>query len=377
MDLQPSEDQEALRSGAREFLRSACPPSLARSALEGDPEFAPRAAALWKQMVALDWPGLAVSEDHGGLGLGFVELYLLAEELGRVAGPAAFLATATSFTPLVREAGRPEVAAPLLRAVVAGETGTVALAEPAGRWEAAAVAATARPTRSGWVLSGTKSWVLDGAVSDHVAVVARGPGGLGVFVLAGREVAATPLAVADPSLGLARVDLDGVEVPPEGVLAEPGDPGVERAVARAGEEATAALAATTVGTCRTIFETTVQYLKDRQQFGRPIGSFQALKHRAVEMYLALEKAAALAAFAAATIAEDHPGRPLAVAMAKAAAGDCQRLLVQDGLQLHGGIGFTWDHDLHLYLKRAKSTDFLYGGARTHRAAVARLLGVAG
>src|SRR3712207_6733984 len=135
------------------------------------------------------------------------------------------------------------------------------------------------------------------------------------------------------------------------------------------------MALSTVATCRAIFETTVQYAKDREQFGRPIGSFQALKHRLADMYIALERASALAWFAALTIAEDDDRRRLAVSMAKAAAGDCQRLLVQDGLQLHGGIGFTWEHDLHFLLKRAKAASVLFGTDAHHRARAASLLGL--
>jgi alkylation response protein AidB-like acyl-CoA dehydrogenase len=136
------------------------------------------------------------------------------------------------------------------------------------------------------------------------------------------------------------------------------------------------MALSTVATCRHIFETTLQYAKDRVQFDRPIGSFQAIKHRLADCYLAVEKASALAYFAALTIAEDDPRRATATAMAKAAAGDCQRLLVTDGLQLHGGIGFTWEHDLHLLLKRAKTGDLLFGTAAAHRADLARDLGLA-
>ena len=157
------------------------------------------------------------------------------------------------------------------------------------------------------------------------------------------------------------------------VLAEPGTPGVERALARALQESAVALAAMTVGACRQIFETTLAYAKVREQYGRPIGSFQALKHRFVEMYLAVERATALAYYAALAIAEDAPNRATAAAAAKAAAGDCQRLLAEDGLQLHGGIGFTWEHDLHFWLKRAKTGDALFGDAVAHRAALARLL----
>ena len=136
-----------------------------------------------------------------------------------------------------------------------------------------------------------------------------------------------------------------------------------------------ALALATVGTCRRIFELTLEYAKVREQYERPIGSFQALKHRLADMYLAVERATALGYFAALTIAEDDPRRAEAAALAKAAAGDCQRLLVGDGLQLHGGIGFTWEHDLHFLLKRAKAGDALFGTAAAHRARLARRLGL--
>ncbi|MDQ2754865.1 MAG: acyl-CoA dehydrogenase, partial [Actinomycetota bacterium] len=169
----------------------------------------------------------------------------------------------------------------------------------------------------------------------------------------------------------------GVEVTADRVLVDPGDPAATAVIARAAEEATAAVAASTAGTCRAIFDMTLQYAKDREQFRRPIGSFQALKHRLVDMYLAVERASALASFAALTIAEDDDRRSLAVSAAKAAAGDCQRLVVQEGLQLHGGVGFMWEHDLHLYLKRAKSGDALWGTAVTHRATIGRTLGLGG
>jgi alkylation response protein AidB-like acyl-CoA dehydrogenase len=181
--------------------------------------------------------------------------------------------------------------------------------------------------------------------------------------------------VFDPSQPLAELTLTGVEVPEDRVLVEPGDPSAGRSVTRALEESVVAVAAGMNGTCRAIFETTLQYAKDREQYGQPIGAFQAIKHRLVNMYLALERSAALSTYAALTIAEDDDRRSVAVAMAKAAAGDCQRLMVQDGLQLHGGIGFTWENDLQMFLKRAKSGDLLFGTASTHRAAVARLAGV--
>jgi alkylation response protein AidB-like acyl-CoA dehydrogenase len=231
------------------------------------------------------------------------------------------------------------------------------------------------------MLRGTKLHVLDGATADEVAVVARVEGssgldGLGAFLLPRAAVDATPVPTMDPTLGLATVVLDGVAVEHDRVLLDPGAPASTRALERAVEQATTAMALSTVATCRHLFETTLQYAKDRVQFGTPIGSFQAIKHRLADVYLAVEKASALAYFAALTIAEDDERRATATAMAKAAAGDCQRLAVRDGLQLHGGIGFTWEHDLHLLLKRAKAGDFLFGSAAAHRADLAVRMGLA-
>jgi alkylation response protein AidB-like acyl-CoA dehydrogenase len=305
------------------------------------------------------------------LGLGFLDVGIVVEEMGRVVAPSPLLATVTQFAAAVRAAGSTYG----LSEVAAGHrTGTLAIAER-GRWEPAAVATAAVPAGSGWRLTGTKSHVLDGATADELVVVARGAGGLGLFVVPGPAVTATVPALVDPTMALATVSLDAVEVSGERVLVEPGDPGAEAVVARVLDEATAALCLTTVATCRAIFEATVDYAKVREQFGRPIGSFQALKHRLADCYLAVERASALAYFAALTVAEDDARRPLAVAMAKAAAGDCAELLTRDGLQLHGGIGFTWEHDLHFFLKRAVVGELLFGSASFHRARVAQQLGL--
>jgi alkylation response protein AidB-like acyl-CoA dehydrogenase len=377
MDFQLTDEQEELRDSVRAVLRQACPPTLVRQAFEAkEGEFDARNGPLWQKMVELYWPALCVPESAGGLGLGFVEVSLVAEEMGRFVVPSPFMATVTQFVPMLRETGRPEVAEGFLRAVADGSiTGTVAVAEAAGRWEPGSVATEAVRTDGGWALRGVKSWVCDGASADEIVVLARGRDGLGAFVVPGASVTADNMAVLDPTQPLAEVTLDGVEVGPERALVEPGDPAAEAAIGRALEQSVACQAASINGTCRAIFETTLQYAKDREQYGKPIGSFQALKHRLVEMYTALERAAALASFAALTIAEDDERRALTASMAKAAAGECQRLMVQDGLQLHGGIGFTWENDLHMFLKRAKSGDFLFGTALVHRAAVARMLGV--
>lgn len=372
MDFEFTEDQHGLRDNARAVLASACPPSVVRAVYEGRGD----GAELWHTLVELGWPALGIAEAHGGLGMGPLEVGIVVEELGRSVAPSPFLATVTQLVPMVREAGSDAV----LADVAAGScTGTLALAE-GGAWRLDAVRTTARRGGAGWVLDGTKSHVMDGATADQLAVVARrdattGSEGIGVFLVPGASVQARPATVLDPTLPIATVTLAGVEIDDEAVLIEPGDPRAPRAITRARQEAVTALALSTTATCRHIFEMTLQYAKDREQFGRPIGSFQALKHRLADLYLAVERAASLAYFAALTIAEDDDRRAVAASMAKAAAGECQRLVARDGLQLHGGIGFTWEHDLHFLLKRAKSGDFLFGTAAAHRAELARLLGL--
>jgi alkylation response protein AidB-like acyl-CoA dehydrogenase len=381
MDLELSEEESELRENVRSVLAGVSPPAVVRAVFEGKGD----GSAVWDRMVELYWPALAIPEAHGGLGRGFVEVAIVAEQLGRAVAPGPFLATVTQFAPVVRElGGESPLASDLLSRVAAGEvTGTVALTEGGGDWAPTSVTATAESTATGWTLHGAKATVLDGATAAEVLVVARlagteGPDGLGVFVVPQADLAApaaTPRPVVDPTLPLADLVLDGVVVPAERVLAVPGSAGVAEALERAGHEATVALAMVAVGACREIFEQTVEYAKVREQYGRPIGSFQALKHRLAEMYLEVERAASLGWFAALTIAEQDPRRADAASMAKAAAGDCQRLVVRDGLQLHGGIGMTWEHDLHFLLKRAMAADTLYGNAVHHRAQLARAMGL--
>ena len=367
MDLEFTDLQLDLREGARSVVDGACPPSLIRGIYDGTAD----ATELWRTVAALDWPGLALPEAVGGLGLGPVEVGIVVEELGRVAAPGPFLATVTQFAPTVLAAG----STLHLDGVADGScTGTLALAE-AGRWSTEPAACRAEPVAGGWRLEGRKTHVLDGATADELAVVARGERGTGVFVVPGGAVQSTPVPSLDPTLPLAEVDLAGAVVGDDRVLVEPGDPRAADVVGRLLDEATVALALSTVATCRAIFDATVAYAKVRHQYDRPIGSFQAVKHRLADCYLAVERADALCWFATLTIAEDDPRRPLAAAMAKSASGECAQLLARDGLQLHGGIGFTWEHDLHFLLKRAVTGDLLLGGGAVHRARAAELMGL--
>lgn len=370
MDLEFSADEAALADTVRDVLDGIAPPAVVRAVYEGDAD----GRDVWRQMVELDWPGLAIAEEHGGVGMGFLELAIVVEQLGRTLAPGPFLATATQFVPAVQELGGPDIQKRVLTDVAAGRsTGSLALAER-GSWRPAAVQARATAMERGWALEGRKEAVLHGASVDELVVVARGDEGLGAFLVPRSDVRVEARDAIDPTMPVADVLLDGVIVPADRVVAAPA-PGVEAALLRAVEQATVALAMATTATCRRVFDDTLAYAKEREQYGRPIGSFQALKHRLADMYLAVERAASVCWFAALTIVEDDPRRHEAASIAKAAAGECQRLVVGEGLQLHGGIGMMWEHDLHLFLKRAKSGDALFGGSTEHRSLLAEHLGL--
>jgi alkylation response protein AidB-like acyl-CoA dehydrogenase len=374
--LEFTAEQDELRDGVRTVLTGECPMSLVREVVEKGTT----ADALWRRMVELGWPALTVARDAGGLGMGPVELAVVVEELGRAVAPGPFVPTVSQFAPVVAEAGSPEQQRRFLGAIAAGElTGTLALVEAPGSIDPASVTATAEPDGAGFVLHGTKPMVVEAAAADEIAVVARLPGssgddGVGAFVVPRADTGVEPVDALDPTRTLARITLDGVRVDSDRVLGEPG-PATATAIRRAVELAVTALAIEIVGAAQAIFDVTLTYAKEREQFGVPIGSFQAIKHKFADMLIALERARATAYFATLTIVEDDDRRALAASMAKAAAGDCAALLAKEGIQIHGGIGYTWEHDMHLYVRRVKSSSLLLGNAAQHRARVADLIGL--
>ncbi len=372
VDLEFTDDQESLRDSIRSFLDKECPTTVVRSVVEtGEP-----ASALWKSMVALDWPSLTVPEENGGIGLSFVETAVLAEELGRAIAPGPLLATATQFVPMVREVGTPEQRQAFLGPVTEGSTGTLALADHPRRWGADAVTMECEQADGGWVLRGTKHGVLATADTDEIAVVARVGNGLGVFVVRGSDASLTPIQSLDGSRPICSVTFDGVLVTADRALGQPGSEASTLGITRAIEESTAAMALETIGTADALFQLVLAYVKDRHQFNVPIGSFQAVKHKMTDMFVAIERARALCYFAVAAIDEDAAGRRTAVAMAKAASDDCQHLVCLECFQTLGGIGFTWEHDSHLFIKRAQTTGMLFGGSGLHTLTLAEDLGVA-
>jgi alkylation response protein AidB-like acyl-CoA dehydrogenase len=345
--LELTDEQAALRDSVREVLDDLAPLAVARAVHEkGDP-----GVDLWGRLVDLGWPALTVAEDAGGLGLGPVELALVCEELGRHAAPTPFLATAALYLPAVR-------GTTLVAEVVAGTTGTLAVADAPDRWDATTATAAAD------LLTATKHQVLDGASADRVAVAVTAPDGSAAVAVCDRAaVTADAVPTSDPTRPWATVSLSTADVV-ETVAVD-----LPRVLA----EGTVALAADVVGACSAAFDLTKSHVSAREQFGAPVGSFQAVKHKLVDCFVAIERARAAVWFAALALAEDDPRWREATHMAKAAAGDCARLVAQEAIQLHGGIGYTWEHDVHLLVKRAKSGEVMLGTAGWHRQQLAALL----
>lgn len=372
MNFELSEEQEELKRSVRAVLEERCPPAVARGILEtGDAPEQP-----WRSAVELGWPAIAIAEEHGGLGLGFLELGLVLEEHGRSLAPGPFLATTTQLAPLVREAGDAAQRERILGGVARGAlTGALAVAGPSSSGLVPDDSLRALPDGEGWRLSGERCFVLDGASADEIAVAARIDRGdeVALFVVPRELVQATVVKSLDPSRPLATLRFADVRVDRRHVLGTPG--AGTGPLARALDEAVVGLALDVVGTCQALLERVLEHVRQRRQFDQPIGAFQAIQHKCSDMYMAIEKARAMATFAMMAIAEDDPRRGLAASMAKAAAGDCQALVCKEGIQTHGGMGFTWESDVQLYVKRAKSGGHLLGTAAEHRARIADLLRV--
>ena len=366
LDFTITDDQRELVAAVRDVLAKECPADLVRAVVEGRDS----GEGLWRQQVALGWPALVVPEEHGGLGLGTVELILLVTELGRVAAPGPLVPTLTQFLAAILEAGTPREQARWLPAIAEGTvTGALAVAED-GRWDVPP-RLVATPQRDGFRLDGVKTHAVAGADTDELVVSASCADGIGLFVVPMRATVVTPVTSLDATRPLATLAFDSVEVSADRVLGVPGQ--CRAALRRTLEVATLATAAETTGACQALSDMTVAYAKVREQFGQPIGSFQAVKHALADVFVAIHKAQAVVQFAAMTLAEDDPRRARAVAMAKSAAGDAQRLSAAAAIQLQGGVAYTWEHDAHLFVKRAKAGDALFGTAALHRQRLARLL----
>jgi alkylation response protein AidB-like acyl-CoA dehydrogenase len=365
MDFRLTDEQSALRDGARQLLGAECSPDLVRARYE-DRNAIP--AELFAHLTEQDWPGLLVPEAYGGLGLGVIELCLLLEEAGRVLVPGPLWSTAGLFVPFVLACAGKEQRGDVLTAVVDGAAGTVACAGADGVWSPSDTATVATADGERWTITGTKRLVPEAETARWVVVSATTPDGPSAFLVERDDVTCTWVETVDRSCALFEVTLD--ESPAVRLTDATAD-SIERAL----EVARVTLAAELVGSARWILDATVAYAKVREQFDVPIGSFQAVQHHLANDLLELERASAGVYWAAMILdADSEPHeRSRAAAIAKSSAGDAARLLAKDGIQIHGGIGYTWEHDLHLYIRRVYAAEALLGGSSEQRSRLAELL----
>ena len=380
MDFGFSREQELLRQTARNFLEKECPSTFVRRMMD---EPAGTTDELWTKLAALGRLGLILPEAHGGTGLGLVDLTVVLEEMGRAVMPGPYFSTVLLGGLALVLAGSEGQRHAWLPKLASGEArATLALLEAEPRWDAAGVRLPAKPAKGGgYVLSGTKLFVPDGHDADLLIVAARTArptkadpsAGVSLFLVPAdaRGVSQAPLPTMDQTRTLAEVTLSRVEVGPDALLGPAH--GAWPTLARLLDRAAVALCAEMCGGAQKVLEMCTEYAKVRVAFGKPIGAYQAVKHKCADMLVAVENAKSITYYAAWAQDQDTPDAPLAASMAKAYVSDAYRRVAGDGIQIHGGIGFTWEHDLHLYFKRAKSSETTFGDATYHRERVAELI----
>jgi len=376
MQFAPSAEQQLIRDSARDFLAARAGPEQLRASLHSPCGYD---AELWRQMAGeLGWSGLAIPAQYGGAGLGWLELCILQEEMGRRLVASPFFATAALAAPLIAAAGSEAQRSALLKRIAAGETRIAcALSGVDGRPACEDVAVTLAKSAAGQTLSGVSDFVIHAVGADLFVVLVRsGPqadAGISVAVVpAGTAgISVQPHVMLDLTRPMARVEFDAVPVSAAQLLGASG--GARAALEKALCMARVALAAEALGGAEHVVQMTTEYVKQRMQFGRPNGSFQAVKHRLADMMVELEAARSLAWYAACVV--DEGGAELAAAAASAKSYCCDAFFdcAASAIQLHGGIGYTWEHEAHLYFKRARATATLLGSPAWQRERLVRLI----
>ena len=371
-----TDEQEELRRTMRRFLDEKSPTTEVRRLMETPDGYD---EAVWKQMAQeLGLQGLHIPESYGGQGFSFVELGIVLEEMGRALLCAPFFSTVCLAASALLTAGTEEAKKRFLPGISSGETiATLALAEPSSRWDAAGVATVAEKDGDAWTLTGTKRFVVDGSTASLILVVARlagtsGEDGIGLFAVRGDAdgLSRTALEPLDPTRKQADLEFSGVRA--EAV----GTPGEDwPALRKTLDQIAVCLSAENVGGGQHCLDMAVQYAKDRIQFGRPIGQFQAIKHKCADMLLQVESARTAAYYAMWVAAKDDEELATVAPLAKAFSSEAYFFAASENIQVHGGIGFTWEHDAHLYFKRAKSSELLFGDPTYHRELLATRLGI--
>jgi len=351
-----SESQEFLKDSARKFFAGECPSTEVRRLMETNTAYD---AALWSKLTDQGYTGIIFPEEYGGVGLGKVELMLLLEEAGRALLPGPFFSTVVLAGSVLEAVSTPANKKKYLAPICRGEArATVAILEASASWNPRSVQLSAANGK----LTGGKLFVPDAAIADFLVVVARN----GVFVAdsKARGVKISPMSAMDLTRKLYTVEFSNTPVEEIGAATD-----LQRAV----DVATAALAAELVGGMQRTLEITVEYAKTRKQFGKPIGMFQAVQHQCADMYLETESARSAVYYAGWALEENSPDAANAVSIAKMYASDAARTVGNRGIQIHGGMGFTWENDLHLYYRRAKASETSFGDATFHRERIASMV----
>jgi alkylation response protein AidB-like acyl-CoA dehydrogenase len=371
MNFAFNEEQDELRRMVARFLAEKSPETEVRRLMATEDGYDP---AVWAQMAEqLGLQGLLIPEAYGGSGFSFIEMTVVLEEMGSVLLCAPFLSSAVIATTALLTSGDEAAKAEYLPGIAAGTTiATLAIDEEHGRPGLDRIAMAASGSGDAWTLSGTKSYVLDGATADLVLVAARTGSGLSLFaVQAGAPgMAVERLETMDQTRKQARISFDGT---PARLVGAEG--GAEAGLATTLATTITALSVESVGGAQWCLDTAVEYAKNRVQFGRPIGSFQAVKHKCADMLLEVESSRSAAYYAAFVAAEGTDELASMSSLAKAYCSEAYFHAAAENIQIHGGIGFTWEHPAHLYFKRAKSTELLFGDPAYHRELLAQSLGI--
>jgi alkylation response protein AidB-like acyl-CoA dehydrogenase len=377
IELGLNEEQSMLKTMARDFLATETPKTFVREMMDDEVGHSPE---LWKKMAELGWQGLVFPEEYGGAAMNFRDLTILCEEMGRAVMPGPFYSTVILVGLPILDFGTDEQKAEFLPKIANGEiVCTLAALEESGDLWADDLHLRALPRGDGYVLSGTKSFVTDAKAADYMLVAARTrrtqnpEDGITLFMVNAKEfgIYIDNMAVMDLTRKQYEVVFTDVPVSASNIIGElhGGWPILQRIALKA----SAVLSAEMVGAGEMAMEMTVAYLKDRTAFGVVIGTFQALKHKAADMYAAMEYSRSLMEWAAECVKENDRDAQMAVAMAKSYCGDAVKFVTDAGVQLHGGIGFTWDHDMHLYFKRGRYNDTAFGDSNYQKEWIARKL----
>jgi alkylation response protein AidB-like acyl-CoA dehydrogenase len=366
-----NEEQEELRRFVRQFLEAKSPESEVRRLMATEDGYDPDS---WRQMAEqMGLQGLIVPEDYGGSGFTFIELIVVLEEMGRALLCAPYFSSIVLAANTLLHGGSDEVKKELLPGIASGETvATLAITEESGRWGEDGITMRATQNGDGWTLRGTKLYVLDGHIADVILVAARTGEGVGIFVVdsAAGGLTRTSLPTMDQTRKQARLDF--ADTPARAIG---GEDDAWAVLERVLDLAAVALAAEQVGGAQQVLDMAVAYAKERVQFGRPIGSFQAIKHKCADMLLEVESARSAAYYAGWCASELNDELPAMASMAKAYCSEAYFHCAAENIQIHGGIGFTWEHPAHLYFKRAKSSELLFGDPTYHRELLAQRIGL--